>query len=96
MSGKWTPGPWKVIQAGNQWAVVKAKAKRSDDDIAMGSTYHDEWKENARLIASAPAMADALEAIRKLTVRNGSTGATLDEIHEIAVAALSQALGEGP
>lgn len=60
---KHTRGTWKVIIAGNQWGVRSKKAARGEDDICGGSTYHDDWQANARLIAAAP---DLLESLKRL------------------------------
>jgi hypothetical protein len=57
---KHTPGPWKVIAVGNVWGVAPKKASRDADDICGGSQFHDNWRENSRLVASAPDLLDAL------------------------------------
>lgn len=76
-----TPGPWKILVAGNQWGIAKKKAKRGDDDICGGSQYHDDWKANAKLIASAPTLAAENAELRKLLKRAealASIASTLD------------------
>lgn len=85
-----TPGPWKVLKVGNQWAVVKAKAKRGDDDICTGSVYHDDYEANARLIASAPELLDALKGAKAAlelalpTLRHVSPNANWSDISKMA------------
>ena len=56
------PGPWKVLPAGTQWAVVQARAKRDDPDICHGSQYTDDWQDLANLLAGVPRMADYIRA----------------------------------
>lgn len=56
-------GPWKVILAGNQWGISRAKAARGEDDICMGSKYRDNWEDIAKAIAALPAVLDALIAV---------------------------------
>jgi len=58
---KWTPGPWTITGASGRtvWAGENQIAVVDDPDLA-----YDEQRANARLIAAAPDMAEALgEAI---------------------------------
>ncbi|NQV21847.1 MAG: hypothetical protein HQ511_10580 [Rhodospirillales bacterium] len=62
MTDKHTPGPWhvgikqaeQIVYTKNGWAVANATVYHGNQD-------RDETKANARLIAEAPAMLDALQ-----------------------------------
>lgn len=66
---KHTPGPWGAVAAGNQFSIIPVNAKeaprngRKTDDIVSGSKLHDDWEANAALIAAAPDLLAAPEAI---------------------------------
>lgn len=56
---KYTPGPWHL--AGEQGVQIRSKK----DQIAKVWTMRgNEWKANARLIAAAPELLEALQAIK--------------------------------
>jgi hypothetical protein len=73
---KHTPGPWGVQTAGTQWAVTPMTAKgkprhgRKTEDVCAGSQFQDNWEEDARLIADAPAMATLLRDLVAASDRN--------------------------
>ena len=56
------PAPWKVLPAGSQWAITRAKPKRDDDDICHGSQFIDDWQDLANLLAGVPRMAAYIRA----------------------------------
>ena len=58
MSAKHTPGPWHT--AGDQGVQIRSQR----DQIAKVWTMRgNEWKANARLIAAAPELLEALRAV---------------------------------
>jgi hypothetical protein len=59
MGQQYTPGPWTTTQAGNDYEEITADGGRV---IATTSTDDDkgEQKANARLIAAAPELVEAL------------------------------------
>ena len=91
MSTNHTPGPWSVLIEGSHCFIEDANGQT----IARAShpfpftTTDDERNANARLIAAAPELLDALR--RALNVLH-ATGAT-DEAR-VALAAIAAATGE--
>jgi hypothetical protein len=69
MSIEHTPGPWKVGTVGDIWAATpvgktgKPRHGRGTEDICQGSKYSANWKKDAALVAAAPDLLEALEAI---------------------------------
>lgn len=117
---KGTPGPWEyrtpmpdrfydwgwVTDANGQFiAQAKDPAAREDATLdAHRADKTDPWESNARLIAAAPELLEALEACRTelKVVKDGSVGgvpnsvvALIPEAIAKADAAISRALGEG-
>ena len=109
---KWTPGPWNAIDCGTGWVVGPREAD-SDDYIADVHLHthgiSDESAEaNANLIAAAPMLYEALDAIEWALVEyredsNGLVGCcpsceeSVNEGHEVGcqlAAALARARGE--
>ena len=65
-----TPGPWAVSEAPNSFARVTGPTEYADALVAdCKSQYrtHEEQAANARLIAAAPDMLEALKAIIAIT-----------------------------
>lgn len=64
MSAKFTPGPWKVGRA-NQHLVMVADGRSVGLEICRAKAFVSEYREqslaNARLIAAAPEMYEALK-----------------------------------
>jgi hypothetical protein len=102
MSGKWTPGPWTTDFQFGERTIVKGGQR-----YPICNTHTAPWGEtncrretaNAQLIAAAPAMFAALEAVVAYldTIEGlGEGGTSAYDVPSImARAALSQALGEG-
>jgi hypothetical protein len=60
--GKSTPGPWKAqMREFRQWEVVSTC--ETEWWIADASPYNERQEANARLIAAAPELLEALEAV---------------------------------
>jgi hypothetical protein len=96
MSAKHTPGLWHV--AGEQGVQIRSE----NHQIAKVWTMRgDEWKDNARLIAAAPELLEALkdmsdefDAMRAQLVEAGlPTNYTQVECSAIASAAIAKAEG---
>lgn len=94
-----TPGPWAIFDAGRDdnlfvegiGSVCKIARKGPD-----GRNRELEMA-NARLIAAAPEMLEALEAIRTLSaymISPGGGAGTLMKIEQLADAAIRKAKGE--
>lgn len=98
MTGKWTPGPWfnqkafrSIYSFGGDTSgltifVAKAEGHQCGEEQADA---------NARLIAAAPTMAEALRRIAYLRPGGPCRNKLVEQMEKIALAALSQALGEG-
>lgn len=105
MSGKHTAGPWELSPSG---AVVVHRHDNGDTHVAL---VIDSWicspdpceaEANARLIASAPAMLEALRAMEAIgsagVIERRETGKptwnALDAIRDLARQAIHAATGE--
>ena len=84
---KYTPGPWHT--AGEQGVQIRS----AKDQIAKVWTMRgNEWKANARLIAAAP---DLLEALKEIVdAADGAGWEQLDPSFKKARAAIAKATGE--
>lgn len=63
-NAKHTPGPWEAVKYGSDWTVRRVGADKNEADIT--DTFHDKvslMEGNAKLIAAAPDMAEALKSI---------------------------------
>jgi hypothetical protein len=95
---KWTPGPWRTAAHGSRvwgtdgkgWVEVAQVGNFSDKELLP--TNEERWKADANLMAAAPELYEALNAIiRDLPSRRD----WLDPVaEEFARAALSKARGE--
>jgi hypothetical protein len=97
---KHTPGPWFVSGVrfrmnGSEWLSINRydETKKQDENIAcVGFDPRDgTGTQDARLIAAAPEMLEALKNL--LAVKNGEGGTAFDS-DEIARAAIAKAEGE--
>lgn len=61
MKTKHTPGPWAFREGAEPHHQALVYSEESGHDVAV--TYHDEGATNARLIAAAPELLDALQSI---------------------------------
>jgi hypothetical protein len=84
---KHTPGPWHT--AGEQGVQIRS----AKDQIAKVWTMRgNEWKANARLIAAAPELLEALKEI--VDAADGAGWEQLDPSFKKARAAIAKATGE--
>lgn len=65
MKTKHTPGPWKIDNTG---VLTNSKGNRVFATVYVArptveSEYFDKWQANARLIAAAPDLLEALKAV---------------------------------
>lgn len=91
MSAKHTPGPWRATLVNDTgWAVGPNTADGPDyvADVHMLTTGRsdEDSAANARLIAAAPELLDALRALV-------STERPWDEVHDQALRAIAKAEG---
>lgn len=86
---KHTPGPWKIVDAWNYYMV---EGQNDEEIIWQDGPYQTPTinKANACLIAAAPDLLEALEAI----VGDSSIQRVSDELHAKARAAIAKAQGE--
>lgn len=107
MSGKWTPGPWFAIKMCGWGGTVISRRNQNDADriagdcpVAKVSEGASHWatkyphEANARLIAAAPDLAEALEGcLNYLENTEAEFGVILSSADK-ARAALAKAKGE--
>lgn len=84
---KWTPGPWKLKGAGSIMGADDVLVATTGYRVAVGS---DEDESSARLIAAAPELYEALDAITHWNDRDGHVDASW---WNAARAALARARG---
>lgn len=94
-----TPGPWEVTSGGNYANEVSVKGKNGKHlviaRVCASKRGFFEARANARLMAAAPEMLEALEVIMTaLTVSHH--GASLYAIRDIARRAILKAKGQQP
>jgi hypothetical protein len=90
-----TPGPWDT-DGYNLVGVPDALAIQISMRAAGGDGSEDEYRANARLIAAAPDMYEALKAaLNYLENTESELGMTLDSA-KAARAAIAKALGNAP
>lgn len=90
-----TPGPWLVSKYGSGFEVITLDgacvAQAQQVKPARTAKDHDEWKANARLIAYAPAL---IEALARIELAASAAVCNKDWIAEHARAAIAKATGE--
>jgi hypothetical protein len=105
MSEKYTPGPWRI--AGTATGYITNTGKGGRVQVAVVGAYDDKellpfnkerWDADARLIAAAPDLYEALDAIATGSFKGASTLAIngnwqemVQQFQNIARAALSKA-----
>jgi len=95
MNTKHTPGPWKYDET---WALIHAEHGSEIAAVHAARGTRGEAQANAHLIAAAPDLLAALEAIRQWSnSRDGSAEAdetALTEINGIAAMAVAKATAQ--
>ena len=86
----YTPGPWAFDSAHDQVIVESGFG-----NVAIAETYGEDWEANARLIAAAPEMLEAISAVIN-SIDNGTPArrTTLDAIRSILINPLNKAIGK--
>lgn len=87
---KHTPAPWK---AGARSVSAPETEDRLGLDVRLYGGNAGDNKANARLIAAAPDMLQALRLIEHATAPSHDDGGHHEAAHEIAVAAIAKAEG---
>ena len=97
-----TPGPWRIVSGFNPYSDVVGPEHKDEDDCQWIATVHGGHlhdfigEANARLIAAAPAMYEALEAAPHFDEQ--SVGQFLNEYREwhgnVRQTVLARARGE--
>ena len=93
MSTKHTPGPWEAVYNDHYWDIkLEGSYERIGDTCtSQFLSSGDNEEANARLIAAAPELLEALGTLERLA----GTGMTQDEPARVAArAAIRKALGE--
>lgn len=101
-----TPGPWEVVEVwsgpASERGLVYARIQGADGSVGFAGAYlskqgkpDDECRANARLIAAAP---ELLEALEKLSASANNPGVALAELRftvkRITKAAIAKARGQ--
>jgi hypothetical protein len=98
MEAKHTPGPWKAVDCRHQFngqIRIWKDALPTEPMIANVLAKNPNAEANARLIAAAPELLEALEKIRNLERRNfREAWDMLQEVDRLAGAAIRKAKGE--
>jgi hypothetical protein len=92
-----TPGPWSLEDRGTKFIVSKPGDGYITREVCrMDSSTMAAFAQeaNARLIAAAPDLLEALQAIASIDVHSALTEAEADAIHAAASAAIAKATGE--
>lgn len=93
---KWTPGPWEYQQWGSRIFDSGKGSSQVLVAIIATNTRKDEGRHNAHLIAAAPELFEALEAMLEDGVFAGCDWIPSDNAKQLGDAALAKARGESP
>lgn len=99
MSGKYTPGPWRIepdfqgfiIVGRPKWGAIRCGVE-GEWDVAEIDTDGEDDEANAHLIAAAPELLEALEGLLDLSSESGEIDRRL--AFKDARAAIAKAKGE--
>lgn len=107
MSAQHTKGPWlttnsnAVVSTSNN--TIAIPCNRNGEQVAIAgvlssSVSRSEARANARLIAAAPELLAALEALRQVAVWDDdyTTREEMEKVFALADAAIAKAKGEAP
>lgn len=93
---KYTPGPWTITEDDTKITAVHPLRKHAYEIVTIHYAFkHDQFRANAKLIAAAPDMAEALRDVLEIVTWIGSGNAAyqidVDEALRKAYAALAKA-----
>jgi hypothetical protein len=93
---KFTPGPWSIVPniIETEWLITAQRSDACRGYVASTAKTNDESEANARLIAAAPELYEALKEIAEPWIEPQSNPHAFDDLQEIARAALAKA-GKG-
>ena len=104
MSAAHTPGPWSVfdgreVDGISPWVVTKSGDPEDSDGLYVAGLADNDAETiaNARLIAAAPDLLEALQAMKRAGLREGGSASEqsgLDLIYEKACAAIAKAVSQ--
>ncbi len=109
MTDQHTPGPWKAVEVNHTdawWQIVTDEYEPhyiTDIKPSFPGDFPARFEANARLIASAPTMLEALRALKNAKLMRGASGPaksftmTFEDTGalELMDAAIAAATGEG-
>jgi len=107
MEDKHTPGPWRIVRSSkytgdaDDTEIMSVEAANGQTMLFTDSGYFKPMEANARLIAAAPELLGALEALVEVNdrdLKNGivdyAKGSAIDKYWKTAKAAIKKAKGE--
>ncbi len=86
-----TPGPWSTRENGGWQKMIMAG--KHIITYSTGENQKEEVEANARLIAAAPDMLEALDGLVGIGIMNPTGSPTLDKLIDQAEAAIARAKG---
>ena len=103
MPHSFTPGPWVVVGRLTKYVVARLVGGLIQEVAACGPTMADEGygqqqEANARLIAAAPDLLEALQDVDALWMHHSVAhgDGKIGPLHEKVIAAIAKATGEQP
>ena len=100
---KHTPGPWVVVGRLTKYVEARLVGRLIQEVAACGPTMADEGygqqqEANARLIAAAPDLLEALQDVDALWMHHSVAhgDGKIGPLHEKVIAAIAKATGEQP
>ena len=100
---KHTPGPWVVVGSRTKYVEARLVGSLMQEVAACGPTMADEGygqqqEANARLIAAAPDLLEALQDVDALWMHHSVAhgDGKIGPLHEKVIAAIARATGEQP
>ena len=103
MPHSFTPGPWVVVGRLTKYVEARLVGRLIQEVAACGPTMADEGygqqqEANARLIAAAPDLLEALQDVDALWMHHSIAhgDGKIGPLHEKVIAAIAKATGEQP
>lgn len=85
-----SPGPWRVVPTAPDDALSCIPVAKRDGEVVADVEPLDDADDNARLIAAAP---ELLEALTQMLVNSAFDGKSYRDCHKQALAAVAKAKG---